>query len=146
MAIHQLHSQIHIDAPPERVWAVLTDFARYPDWNPFILRLQGTPETGARLEVRIQPVGGQAMTFRPTVLQAEPGHALGWLGHLAVPGLFDGAHRFTLEPLDGGGTRLRQDERFSGILVGLFKARLDRQTLPGFELMNQALKTRAETR
>ena len=34
-------SSIEIAASPERVWQVLTDFASYPKWNPFILSLSG---------------------------------------------------------------------------------------------------------
>ncbi|HKO85819.1 MAG TPA: SRPBCC family protein, partial [Actinomycetota bacterium] len=61
----QLESEVEVQASPERVWEVLTNFAAYPDWNPFIVR----------------------------VLEAEPARRLRWLGHLLVPGLFDGEHR-----------------------------------------------------
>jgi uncharacterized protein YndB with AHSA1/START domain len=69
--VKELHSEIEINAPAERVWEVLTDFASYPKWNPFITRISGEPTTGERLEVRIEPPGGRAMTFKPTVLKAE---------------------------------------------------------------------------
>jgi uncharacterized membrane protein len=36
-----LRSQIAIGAPSARVWAVLTDFAAYPAWNPFIRAISG---------------------------------------------------------------------------------------------------------
>jgi len=29
----QLRTEIKIKASPEKIWAVLTDFAKYPDWN-----------------------------------------------------------------------------------------------------------------
>ena len=53
----------------------------------------------------------------------EPGTAFGWLGKLGgVPHLFDGAHRFELEPIDGGSrTRFVQSERFRGILLPLVR-------------------------
>ena len=38
VSVKELHSEIEINAPVERVWEVLTDFASYPRWNPFIRR------------------------------------------------------------------------------------------------------------
>ena len=120
------------------------DFAAYPDWNPFIRSIHGTARQGARLEVRIQPGGAKGMTFRPIVLTVETPRELRWLGHLLLPGLFDGEHRFLIEPIAGGKVRFRQSERFNGILVGLFRKSLDRDTRRGFDEMNLALKARAE--
>ena len=40
-----------IDASPEDVWQVLTDFDAYPEWNPFIRSIQGNPEVGSRLSI-----------------------------------------------------------------------------------------------
>ena len=140
----QLRTQITIDATPERVWQVLTDFDAYPQWNPFMTQVSGTPARGERLTIHMQPEGGRAMTFRPTVREAVPQRRLRWLGRLLVPGIFDGEHSFTIEPQDDGGVRLVQQEDFRGVLVPLLAKSLDRRTLPAFERMNQALKQRAE--
>src|SRR5436309_9656686 len=121
----QLRTEIDIDATPERVWQILTDFAAYPQWNPFLTSASGTPVTGARLTVRMQPEGGRAMTFRPTVREAVPQRRLRWLGRLLLPGIFDGEHSFTIEPRDGG-VRLVQQEKFRGVLVPLLARSLDR--------------------
>lgn len=144
MSSHRLESEIDIAAPAERVWAILTDFPAYPDWNPFVRAIRGKPERGASLVVRLQPSGAKGMTFRPTLLAAVRNQELRWLGHLLVPGLFDGEHRFTIEPIAGGKVRFRQDELFRGMLVPFFKRALDRDTKRGFEEMNRALKARAE--
>jgi hypothetical protein len=85
------------------------------------------------------------MTFKPTVLAVEPDRELRWLGRLLVPGIFDGEHIFYIEPLNQARSRFTQAERFSGILVGLFRGTLDKTEL-GFEQMNAALKARAERR
>jgi len=61
-----------IQASSERVWQILADLARFPQWNPFIRWANGQVKAGARLEVRIQPSGASGMTFKPTVLKAEP--------------------------------------------------------------------------
>jgi hypothetical protein len=84
------------------------------------------------------------MTFRPTVLEADPRKRLRWIGRVLVPGVFDGEHSFTIEPLGEGRVRVVQQEHFSGLLVPLLARSLDRRTLPAFEQMNQALKRRAE--
>jgi uncharacterized protein YndB with AHSA1/START domain len=47
----QLHATIEIDATQERVWQILTDFAAYPDWNPFITRASGTARPSERLQL-----------------------------------------------------------------------------------------------
>jgi hypothetical protein len=139
-----LTSQIDIDAHPTQVWTVLSDLAAYHEWNPFIVRTEGRAEAGARLVLRMQPAEGRAVTLRPTVSKVEVGRRLRWQGRLAVPGLLDAEHTFTMEEGDGGGTRLRQDEEFRGVLVPLLARSLDRGTLPAFHSMNEALKRRVE--
>ena len=140
----ELHSEVEINAPAERVWQLLTDFTSYPRWNPFIRSISGEPTTGERLEVRIEPPDGRGMTFKPTVLNAEPNRELRWLGHLLVPGLFDGEHSLAIQPLEENRVRFIQSETFRGLLVPLFSRSLDHNTRRGFEEMNRALKERAE--
>jgi hypothetical protein len=83
------------------------------------------------------------MEFRPTLLSVEPEKGFRWLGHLGVPGIFDGEHTHTLEPMGPGRTRYVQSERFRGVLVPFVGAML-KDTTRGFEEMNRALKARAE--
>jgi hypothetical protein len=141
--MREVSAATEIGASPERVWDILTDFESYPEWNPFIRRASGDVAPGAKLEVRIEPPGGRAMTFKPTVLEAEPERELRWLGRFLVPGVFDGEHSFHIEPIDDRRVRFVQAERFRGALVPVFGKTLE-QTRRGFEAMNQALKRRAE--
>lgn len=140
----ELRAEREIDATPERVWEILTGFEVFGSWNPFIVSIEGEPAVGSRLTVRIQPPGGRGVTLHPTVTANEPGHSFGWLGHLGVPGVFDGAHRFELEARPDGGTRFVQSEHFRGVLVPLFRRSLRTHTLAGFDAMNRALEERAE--
>jgi hypothetical protein len=143
--VKELRSQIEIGAPAERVWQVLTDFPAYPDWNPFIRRVNGLPEVDEQLVVRMRPSGTRGLTFRPTVMKVEPNRQLRWLGHLLVPGLFDGEHIFEIEELDRDRVLFIQREIFKGLLVPLLARSLDRDTQRGFEEMNRALREKAET-
>jgi hypothetical protein len=78
------------------------------------------------------------MRFRPTVTDFEPPFRLAWLGHLGIPGLFDGAHTFTLTPLPKGRTQLVQSEQFRGLFVGISRTLLTK-TQAGFGAMHSAL-------
>jgi hypothetical protein len=138
-----IETSIEIDAPPARVWTILTDFAAMPTWNPFIKSISGDLAKGSRLSVHIAPPSKSGMRFKPTVLSVRLEHELRWLGHVLFPGLFDGEHYFLLQPIDKGRTRLTQGEKFSGILVGLLGGTLS-ATEEGFAAMNAALKLRAE--
>jgi hypothetical protein len=140
----ELYSEIEIHASSERVWQILSDFKRFPQWNPFIRWAKGEAKTGARLEVRIQPSGASGMTFKPVVLKAEPNRELRWLGRLLVAGLFDGEHIFSIEALGAQHVRFTQREIYTGWLVPLMARGLDTDTRRGFEEMNQALKVLAE--
>jgi hypothetical protein len=140
-----IRTEIVIQATPAEVWNVLTDFNRYPEWNPFITSLKGVSTKGEKLVARMEPPNGSAMTFKPTVLIANRNKELRWLGHLLFPGLFDGEHIFELYENTDGTTTFVQREEFTGILVPLFSKMLDTKTLAGFELMNKQLKERVET-
>jgi hypothetical protein len=140
----ELISSIDIDAPATDVWEMLVDFGAYPTWNPFITSAAGPVQAGSQLTLRMQPVGGSAVTLRPTVVEVVKGHRLRWQGRLGVRGLFDADHLFTVEPQGAAGSRLVQQEQFSGLLVPFFQGSLDRGTLPAFQAMNAALKDRAE--
>ena len=141
---HELHTEIDIDATPEVVWQVLTDLDRYAEWNPFITSSVGIAQVGERLVNRMEPPEGRPITFKPEVTVIEEGKVLEWVGRLGVPGLFDGRHRFELEP-SGAGTRLTQSESFDGLLVRIMRSSLDDNTRAGFDAMNVAAKARAES-
>ena len=140
----EIRTEIEIQASAERVWGLLTDFASFPQWNPFIRRAIGEARLGARLEIRIQPSGARGMTFKPTILKLEPKRELRWLGRLLMPGLFDGEHIFSIESLGTERVCFTQREVFKGLFVPLLTRDLDTNTLRGFKEMNLALKARAE--
>lgn len=139
----QLSVETEIEAPSEVVWGILMEFPTYPDWNPFVKSIEGETSVGSRLAVKIQPQGSRAVPMRPKVTEFVDGVSFEWLGHLGVAGIFDGRHRFEVEP-DGERTRFIQREEFKGVLVPLLAKWLDKGTRSGFELMNRALKEQAE--
>lgn len=123
---------------------MLTDFAAYPDWNPFLTRVAAAVETGARLEMRLVQPGGIEGNFRPTVLAVSPPNELRWVADLLPGGLLRGEHRFAIESPFPGRVRFLQQESFSGLFAPFLAGLVIRIGRPKFDAMNRALKVRAE--
>jgi len=141
--MRQITTTTDIEATPDRIWKVLMDFDAYPEWNPFVVGIEGTPAEGERLTVHLAPPGKKPARFRPTVMEVSEGRAFEWLGSVWFKGVFDGRHRFEITPTETG-ARFDHSERFSGILRPIVLRLIGEQTTAGFEAMNAALKERAE--
>ena len=142
----EISTEIRIHATPDKVWAILTNFENYPNWNPFIKSIKGEITVGKKIVARLEPPKARGMTFHPKVLVFDKEKEFQWIGHLFIPGLFDGEHRFELIDNGDSTTTFRQSEKFKGILVPLFKKMLENNTKSGFILMNEKLKELAEGR
>lgn len=108
----QTDQTILVDAAPERVWQVLSQINRWPDWQPDIqtAHLHGPVQPGSSFNWK---TGG--LTIHSTLHTAEPGVALGWSG--AALGAF-AVHNWTLTP-EAGSTRVRVQESMEGWAVRL---------------------------
>lgn len=143
--MQRIATSIDIAAPVERVWSVLMDFARYPQWNPFVRRIAGSGTPGDTLQVTIAPEGGREMSFEPRVLVRETNREFRWLGKVLFAGVFDGEHSFQLAASSPGACRFVHEEAYTGLLASLIMRGATRSgTKIGFEAMNRALKARAE--
>ena len=132
-----IDTNLDINAAPDAVWDVLTDFASYKEWNP-AMRIEGAPEVGTKLHVHLT-----GMSFKPKVLAATPGNELRWLGKLGLRGIAAGEHYFVLTTNNDGTTRLDHGERYSGALTALAKHD-SRSNDANYEAFSQALKHRVE--
>ncbi len=45
----EIKTEIDIHSSSEKVWRILTDFSKYPEWNPFIDRISGELKEGSKL-------------------------------------------------------------------------------------------------
>lgn len=133
----QLTTTINLPCSPNEAWSVLTDFAAYPDWNPFITQASGDWVKGNTVAIT-----AEGMSFQPKVLHFTAGKELRWKGKLLFNGLFDGEHYFLLTDNGNGTTTLEHGERFSGLLVSAFRKKLETETKAGFIAMNEALRDR----
>ena len=139
LAQKEIKTSIEISASPESVWEVLTDFPAYSNWNPFLTCVEGDFIEGEKVRIN---AGG--MKFKPEVLVFRKNEEIRWLGKFLFKGLFDGEHSFILIDNGDGTSTFKHEEKFTGLLVGLFSKKLDSETKPGFEKMNKRLKKLSE--
>ncbi|MBN1561834.1 SRPBCC domain-containing protein [candidate division KSB1 bacterium] len=140
----ELFTEIEINASSDKVWAILTDFESYPQWNPFVREIKGNVQVGKRIQAVLQPPNKKGLTFRPQIIKLVPRREFRWYGVLGFRGLFDGEHIFELHPSQAHKVRFVHREVFKGILVPLILKYVGSNTREGFEQMNRALKERCE--
>lgn len=141
---HAIRTECVIPAPPAKVWAVLSDFAAWPQWNPLNLSAVGELKAGAKVAMVFRdlpnPKPGAVIRQTVTLVAVEPGRELAWAGH--VPLIFKGRHGFLLTPKDGG-THVLHTETLSGLLPASWSAaRIARDFAPAYEAVNVALAAR----
>lgn len=141
--MRSVHDQIDIDAPPERVWEVFTDFVSFPSWNPFIRKLTGELVPGQKLQVTLR-LGPGTMRLRPRVTVVSPAREIRWLDQQRIPHLFDVDRAFEFEPNGTSGTHFAQSEVGSGLLAPIIMTILHRWLKQGYAALNLALKAQAE--
>jgi hypothetical protein len=144
VASRLIKTELVIDAPPERVWAEMTDFGSFPQWNPFVREAQGRLAPGEQLKIRLALDHGMKMTFRPRVTVVEPNRELRWLATLGRPGVFDVDRAFLIEPYNGGVRFVMSEECTGWLTPVMFATNLEAQLYRGYDAFNQALRKRVE--
>jgi hypothetical protein len=134
-------SSATVPGPKREVWAVLTDFERYGEWNPFVTRASGEVVEGGHLELEAVLPGHDPETLDAEVLIVRPERKLRWQDRLLVPGLRDWEYEFALEPLPDGRVLVVQQLRAEGLLAPFFDAEAAEEAL---ELAAAALAERLE--
>lgn len=142
MAGVELRTSIDVAASPERVWEVLVDVERWPEWTDSVSGVRpldaGPFAVGSRVEIS-QP---RIPTGTYTVTALEPGRAFTW--EQRQPGSRVSAHHECV-PLPGGGTRVELGVVMTGAVGGVV-GRLYRKLTERYLATEAAgLKHRAET-
>jgi uncharacterized protein YndB with AHSA1/START domain len=126
-----------MQAPPDRVWSLLTAIDDWSRWQPDIPKAQceGPLQAGACFRWK---TGGAGIRSRVHTL--EPGRELGWTGRTLGTRAI---HNWTLEP-EGEGCRVRVEESLEGWLPRLMPRAFDRSLARGMERWLEFLKAAAE--
>lgn len=80
-AQRELRAEADVAVPPDRVWALLTDFSRMPDWSPELVRMLPLKPGGLRVGQWYLGINRRKAVVWPTrsvVAELEPSRVLAW--------------------------------------------------------------------
>lgn len=140
----RIETEIAIATAPNEVWRVLTDFAHYGAWNPFIDRIDGEPVLGSKIKVHVKALGLPAMPLDAEIVRLEPDREIVWRSGLIAKGVFDRDHIIQVEP-SATGCLVRQIQTFEGPLASTAAILGEGPVRHGLTRMNDALKRKVET-
>ena len=127
-----------IQAPPDRIWSILTDAPAYPTWGSGVTNVEGRIADGEKITVRSEVAAGRAF---PVKVAMRPPNEMTWTGGMPL-GLFTGVRSFRLAPTDSG-TKVTMREEYSGPLAGLMSRSIP-DLQPSFDTFVTGLKAHAE--
>ncbi|MGB8652600.1 MAG: SRPBCC domain-containing protein [Mycobacteriales bacterium] len=136
---------VEIDAPQELVWQVLTDYARYPEWNPYTVKVETTLEVGARVVLHLPDPAKPGETFQTVEWMSvvDAPHHLQYHTATEMPGIHAVRDQW-VEDLGAGRSSYRTTDVFTGEIAAMVFELQGAWVKQGFDATAHALKARAE--
>lgn len=149
---------IAIQATPEKIWSIISDFGAYPTWNPYIKAVRGQVAPEARIEMDMlyqteyNTEKGVSATESVDVTAYVAPKYFSWVWTHARGGWWLSSERvFRIKARDDGKCVFFHEAYFTGLslakLFGILDFRRDamqKKVKLSMLKMNDALKARAE--
>lgn len=140
----QMTQTLDVAAPAPTVWAVITDLARYPEWNPFVVSCRSTLVPGEAIVMRVRVLPFVAQPQRETIFEHVAGRRLRY-GIAPLPlGALASNRSHEVEAITADRARYVSAFALDGWVAPLVGLLLGRRLAAGFAAMSNAIKARAE--
>jgi hypothetical protein len=116
-SIIEIKETFEVNESIDKVWEFLTNFAKYPDWNPYLRKVTGEFKVNAPLWVQIHYPFWPPIIVKPQVAAITPPYSFSWKGSFIIPGWLDGLFLVVLYPLSPEKTRIVIKERLEGVFL-----------------------------
>ncbi|KAJ4245737.1 hypothetical protein NW762_013861 [Fusarium torreyae] len=136
------HNEVHINASPERVWSLLIDCTKWPQWYKHctdVSVLDGGHVLQKDATFRFKTL---RTYFQPKVVIFEPYTSLVW--EAQGPAWTSGAHAWHIEP-SATGCKVITEEAQRGLLLSVIGGRVKKNLEFNHEDWLQSLKALAES-
>ena len=133
-----------IGASATTVWKVLTDFERYPEWNPSLPSISGELRPGATVALTLGMPGRPSPKVKAKLGDVDVGRRLTWHGNAGADWLFAGDREFVIDEQPDSTVLFTHVEDVHGALFPVFRAFMGGAIQESHDAVNAALKARAE--
>jgi hypothetical protein len=136
---------VQVDAPSDFVWTVIVDFARYPEWNPYTVKVEATLELGALVVLHLPDPAQPGETFETVewISAIEPLRHLQYNTGDSFPGLHAIRDQWVTQTGDRRCSYHTTDVFTGEHAKAVYDAQVDWVTA-GFNATARAVKARAE--
>jgi hypothetical protein len=137
----EIKGSVMINVPAEKVWATVTDFSSFPEWNPFVTRMEGELKEGGAFDIVVSLPDRDDIKYKTTLVKMEKDKELRFKGK--VNSLLSEEHSKLIEQVEDSKCVFSQQMVFKGLLT-LFAGKIIRDSQIGLNRMNEELKKRCE--
>jgi len=138
-------TEIEIDAPPEKVWGIISDVDKWHEWSPTINASEGKAELGSIVAITMmsKEAGKDGPKYSPKIIQMDKPSYFHWRAHMIAGFIFTNDKIIELEKTDTG-TKVTHKETFKGLMAAAMKGQMEKGVPSMLIMMNDALKDLAE--
>ncbi len=142
---YSIHTETTINAPAEKVWAVLTDFDKLEEWCSSFIKFEGEFRKDGPAKVTFKlGVGNLTQVFDHPLIHFEEGRMFGWSAPLPYMHMHDN-HKYIVEPLGDNKTQFTQTDQLIGSGARWIGGMMSKQMMQQYVVFNRELKARVES-
>ncbi len=141
---HVAH-HIEIAAPPDRIWALLSDIDGWHSWNPLYIEAKGALSVGETIALTVDLPGMKPQHANAAVIAVEPSSLLQFRG-IMMGGLLRGTRYIEIVETAPGRCTVYNGEAMAGLIGPVMARAFGKAVQQGLARMGEALKQAAEQR
>jgi uncharacterized protein YndB with AHSA1/START domain len=139
----KIATEIALQAPQERVWNILTDFAAYPEWNRLMKAVRGQAAPDAAIEVDLQYWGKPVQTVAGKITGYMAPKYLSWTYvHKLGAWFLASEHVLRLKEKDDGRVIFFQEVYHTGLGLRFRRRDVEHYVRLSLDKLNDDLKHR----
>lgn len=138
----KVSSDIQLEATPDEVWSALTNFASYPEWNPLIKSLSGTPTLQGQIEVTVSYLGSDLIKGNAEVTGWVPGKYFSFVIHKGPNWWYQEEHIFRIKDKENGKVVFYNEVFATGLSLRFGRKDASHRMRYAVDQMNESLQDR----